>query len=69
MSLLGVAADERVGELPLDPHDLAPVPFESSLRARGAQQLPLAQKPPEDFLEGFYWERGWPARGGCGPRG
>jgi hypothetical protein len=59
-----------VGELPLHPDDLATVPLERALGARGAKELPLAQKPPEDFLEGFYWERvSSPARGGCGLRG
>ena len=60
---------ERVRELPLHLHDLAPVPLEGAFGAGGAQKLPLTQKPPEEILEGFYRERDSPARGGCGLRG
>ena len=55
--LLAVALCERVRELPLHAHDLAPVPLEGALGAGGAQKLPLTQKPPEEILEGFYRER------------
>jgi hypothetical protein len=58
-----------VRELPLNPHDLEPVPLEGALGAGGPQQLPLTQKPSEEILEGFYRERVSPARGGCGLRG
>jgi hypothetical protein len=68
-TLLRVALDERAAELPLHAHDLETIALERALRAGRAQKLPLTQKPPENFLEGFYWERVWPARGGCGPRG
>jgi hypothetical protein len=65
-----VAFGERVRELPLHADDLAAVALERALGARGAKKLPFAQKPPEDFLEGFYWERvSSPARGWCGLRG
>jgi hypothetical protein len=67
---LAVALGERVRELPLHANDLAAVLIERALGARGAKKLPFAQKPPEDFLEGFYWERvSSPARGWCGLRG
>jgi hypothetical protein len=46
-----------VRELPLHAHDLASVALEGALGARGAQELPLTQKPPEEILEGFYRER------------
>jgi hypothetical protein len=60
---------ERVRELPLDAHNLAPVALEGALRAGCAQELPLTQKPSEEILEGFYRERDSPARGGGGLRG
>jgi hypothetical protein len=64
-----VAVAQRVRELPLHAHDLAPVALERAFRARRAQKLPLTQKPSEMILEGFYRERITPARGGCGLRG
>jgi hypothetical protein len=61
---------ERVRELPLNANDLAAVSLEPALGARGTKKLPFTQKPPEVFLEGFYWERvSSPARGRCGLRG
>jgi hypothetical protein len=67
---LAVALAERVRELPLHADDLAAVSLERPPGSRGAKKLSLAQKPPEVFLEGFYWERvSLPARGGCGLRG
>jgi hypothetical protein len=54
---LAVALGEGVRELPLHAHDLASVALEGALGARGAQELPLTQKPPEEILEGFYRER------------
>jgi hypothetical protein len=48
--------------------DLAAVRLEGGRRAGTAQSFPLTQKPSEEFLESFYWER-VPARGGCGRRG
>jgi hypothetical protein len=58
-----------VRELPLDAHDLTTVALERAPAAGGTQDFPLTQKPPEQFLEGFYGERVSPARGGCGLRG
>jgi len=48
--------------------DLVSVHLERRSRAGRAKGLPLTQKPSEEFLESFDWER-MPARGGCGRRG
>jgi hypothetical protein len=64
-----VQLEERVRELPLDAHDLAPVALERQRRSSLVERFPLTQKPPETNLEGFYRERVSPARGGCGRRG
>ena len=62
------AGDQGLRELVLAGHDLGSVRFEGGGRAGATQGLPLTQKPSEEFLESFYWER-VPARGGCGRRG
>jgi hypothetical protein len=48
--------------------DLGAIRLERLGRARGPQRLALTQKPSEEFLESFYWER-VPARGDRGRRG
>jgi hypothetical protein len=52
----------------LEADDLAPVSLELERPALKAEPLALTQKPSEEILEGFHWER-VPARGGCGRRG
>jgi hypothetical protein len=63
-----VERDQRVGELPLEAHDLLPVLLQSGSRAAIAKVLPLMQKPPKKILEGLYRER-MPTRGRGGRRG
>jgi hypothetical protein len=48
--------------------DLGSIRLERGRRPARAKRLTLTQKPSEEFLESFYWER-VPARGGCGRRG
>ena len=59
--------DQRARELPLHADDLSPVPLELGEGCPDVQFLALMQKPSEEILEGFHWER-VPARG-CGRRG
>ncbi len=61
--------DQRVADLLLDAHDLAPVALEGERVLTASERFPFMQKPSEEILEGFYWERVPPARGGCGLRG
>jgi hypothetical protein len=64
----GVLGDQRVADLLLDTHDLATVALERERVLPGSEPFPFMQKPSEEILEGFHWERVPPARGGCGLR-